>query len=191
MAVKTFAAGEVLTASDTNTYLNNGGLVYITEQAVTSGATLSFNNVFTSTYENYRILFYEFQPATAGNSLRLRMRAGGTDASTNDYYYAFNGLYVDGSTANNFSSAASSIDIGLYNSANTIAINYAAVDVFGPARTVRTFMNVNSSLYNAQFGCRNGIAEHNLTNAYDGFTVFPLAGNISNLRIKIYGYRQA
>ena len=30
MAVKTFSTGEVLTASDTNTYLNNGGLVYIT-----------------------------------------------------------------------------------------------------------------------------------------------------------------
>ncbi len=29
MAVKTFTTGEVLTAADTNTYLNNGGLVYI------------------------------------------------------------------------------------------------------------------------------------------------------------------
>jgi hypothetical protein len=30
MAIKTFTSGAVLTSADTNTYLNNGGLVYIT-----------------------------------------------------------------------------------------------------------------------------------------------------------------
>ena len=34
MAIKTFTTGEVLTASDTNTYLANAGLVYITSTAV-------------------------------------------------------------------------------------------------------------------------------------------------------------
>ena len=39
MAVKTFTQGEKLTAADTNTYLNNGGLVFVKQ--VTVGSAVS------------------------------------------------------------------------------------------------------------------------------------------------------
>jgi hypothetical protein len=39
MAIKTFTTGEVLTASDTNTYLANSGLVYVKSQTIGSGVT--------------------------------------------------------------------------------------------------------------------------------------------------------
>ena len=58
MAVKTFATGEVLTASDTNTYLNNGGLVYVTSTTVGSGvSSVTISNCFSSTYDNYKVLW--------------------------------------------------------------------------------------------------------------------------------------
>jgi hypothetical protein len=56
MAIKTFTTGEVLTASDTNTYLANSGLVFVKSQAITSGSTVVVTDAFSSTYDNYRIV---------------------------------------------------------------------------------------------------------------------------------------
>ena len=58
MAIKTFTTGEVLTASDTNTYLANAGLVYVTSVTVGTGVTtVSVSSCFTSTYDSYEILY--------------------------------------------------------------------------------------------------------------------------------------
>jgi len=58
MAIKTFTTGEVLTASDTNTYLANSGLVYVTSTTVGSGvSSVTISNCFSSTYDNYRITY--------------------------------------------------------------------------------------------------------------------------------------
>lgn len=194
MPVKSnFAAGDVLTASNVNTYLTNGGLVYVTQTLVSSGSatSVSFNNCFTSTYDNYRIVIDSFQPSVAARGLNLRLRVGGVDTATN-YVYAFRGLYVDGTSADNFSNAATFYDTAVYNSTTTIAIGSAAIDVFNPARTERTFFSNNSSLYNAQFGARFGIGEQNDSTAFDGFTLLLSGtGNITTLRCRVYGYRQA
>ena len=56
MAVKTFTSGEVLTASDTNTYLNNGGLVYVKSQTIGSAvSSINVTSAFDSTYDIYAI----------------------------------------------------------------------------------------------------------------------------------------
>ena len=188
MAVKTFTTGEVLTASDTNTYLNNGGLVYITQTSATSGSSLSVDNVFSSTYSNYRILIDGYQPATGGTALYLRMRVGGADANGNDYYGALVGTYVDASSSNIQANGVSYMVTGIYNSATTIAIGQCSMDVFGPNRTERTFFGITATLYNTQFGGRAGFGEHNLTTAYTGFTLYPSSGNFSNFRVWVYGY---
>jgi hypothetical protein len=93
MAIKTFTSGEVLTSADTNTYLANSGLVYIAEGSTsTSVLGLNFNNVFTSTYDNYRIMIDYFKPVTAARFVALQLRVGGADTATN-YYYAQTGIY--------------------------------------------------------------------------------------------------
>ena len=58
MAIKTFTVGEVLTASDTNTYLANAGLVYVTSTTVGSAvSSVTVSNCFSSTYDNYKIIW--------------------------------------------------------------------------------------------------------------------------------------
>ena len=58
MAIKTFTTGEVLTASDTNTYLANSGLVYVKQQTVGSGVTsVTVTDAFSATYDNYKIIY--------------------------------------------------------------------------------------------------------------------------------------
>jgi hypothetical protein len=57
MAIKTFTTGEVLTASDTNTYLANSGLVVVKQQAIVGTvSSVAVTSAFSSTYENYKIL---------------------------------------------------------------------------------------------------------------------------------------
>lgn len=194
MAIKTFTAGTVLTASDTNTYLTNAGLVYIT-QAVAGGAatSLSINNCFTTTYENYRITIDYFQPSLASRGLLMRMRVGGVDATGADYIYALPGIYSDGSSSNTSSTGTNQLDTGVFNSSTAIAVCSSVIDLFAPYKAERTMMNISSMLYNSQFGSRVGIGEHNLLTAYDGFTLFTsgAGANITNLRVKVYGYRSS
>ena len=191
MAIKTFTTGEVLTAADTNTYLANSGLVYITQASATSGSTLSVNNCFSSTYSNYLILVDNFQPASAGRALNIRMRVGGSDATSADYYYAFTGIYTDGTSTNANGSATGAAETGMFNSLNTVPFGSSSIDIFGPNRAERTHMTLNSILYNGQLGSRVGMAEHNLTTAYTGFTLLPSAGDFLNVRVWVYGYRNS
>lgn len=195
MAVKSnFASGDVLTASDTNTYLTNGGLVYVTQLLVTAGSStaVSFNNCFTSTYDNYRVVIDSFQPSVAGRGLQLRLRVGGVDAAGTDYYYSCRGLYVDSTSADVGQSGVTVMDTFIYNSTNTLAVCAATWDIFRPFKAERTMFLGNSMLYNAQFGCRNGMGEHNLATSYDGFTLLMNStGNITNVNVRVYGYRQA
>ena len=82
MAIKTLTSGEVLTASDTNTYLNNGGLVYIAEGSATNTSALDVNSVFSSTYDNYRVVLQTASRSTLQYA-RFQFRTASTVATTN------------------------------------------------------------------------------------------------------------
>jgi hypothetical protein len=82
MAIKTFISGEVLTASDTNTYLNNGGLVWIAGGSATNTSALDVNNVFSSTYDNYRIVVEMASRTTLQYGL-YQLRTAGALTTTN------------------------------------------------------------------------------------------------------------
>lgn len=81
---------------------------------------------------------------------------------------------------------------GIYNSINTIPLGTAAIELFNPFSAERTFGTVHQTGYDSNFFYRTGIIEHNLTNSYDGFTLYLSGtGNITTLRVRVYGYRQA
>jgi hypothetical protein len=56
MAIKTYTSGDVLTASDMNTYSANSGYVALSKTTITATATAQFVNAFNSTYRNYRAI---------------------------------------------------------------------------------------------------------------------------------------
>ena len=57
MAVQTFTSGQVLTAADTNTYLANSGLVYVTSGTIgVAVSSVTVSSVFSSTYDSYKIV---------------------------------------------------------------------------------------------------------------------------------------
>lgn len=194
MAVKTFSSGEVLTASDTNTYLNNGGLVYISQTIVTSGvsSTISFNNCFNAGYDNYKLLIDGFQSNTVNTGLLMRLRVGGVDAVATDYYFAEMGLYMNNTSASANLNGGSYGSTTIFNSVNNLALGNASLDIFNPFKTERTYWTGNGMLYNTNFGVRTTGNVHNLSNSYDGFSLTTLgAATIQRIRVRIYGYRNA
>lgn len=188
MPVKSnFAAGNILTASDTNTYLTNGGLVYITQANVTAGnAFVTFNNCFSSTYENYRIVFRYTQASAGYPAIYFTMRTGTTNFTTNVYNYMGNGrtsANADASYASANStfgyvgSLTGAMAFDLFSPFNSSAITYvtgmnAFVDAGGS--TVRTVGNTVVT-----------------TQSFDGIQFSTGTSTFNTGTIYIYGYRNA
>lgn len=82
MAIKTFSAGEVLTAADTNTYLTNGGLVYLAQGFAINTAALDVNDVFNANYDNYRVVLQTASRSTLQYA-RFQFRTAGALTNTN------------------------------------------------------------------------------------------------------------
>ena len=95
MAIKTFTTGELLTASDTNTYLANSGLVYVKSQTIGGvGVTsVDITNAFSATYDNYLVTVTDVDSSAAGPTARLTF--GGVAGSAyygSMYYDRYTGL---------------------------------------------------------------------------------------------------
>lgn len=191
MAVKSnFASGDVLTASDVNTYLTNGGLVYIT-QTTLSGTSKDVTSIFSSTYTNYLITLDSLQTSGTGD-IYLRMLSGSTAATAAEYFWAFTG-YTDGATASNSASSVAQT-FGytgfVQSAANNIAIGSARLDVFGPNLAQRTFLKCATVGYSSGTIVRDGAVRHNLTTAYDGIQFLTNSAVTMGGNVTVYGYRK-
>ena len=184
MAIKTFTAGSVLTASDTNTYLANSGLVYIKSQTVGTGvSTVNVTSAFSADYDNYRIVYTGGVSSTA-NDLTFKLGATATG-----YYYALLYSFFNGTTPS------------ALNGANQALFNYFAA---GTTNSVEVMADIRmpylskythiTSLY-AQMaptgaqGTLNGFLAN--TTSYTDFTLATASGTITGGTITVYGYRKA
>ena len=184
MAIKTFTTGEVLTASDTNTYLANSGLVYIASGTVTSGSSyLEILNCFSATYDNYRIVMSGFQ--ASGNQGMVYYL--GTNASTGVYYGSlYYDQYTGGATATVRQNGGNYAYVGLSEAAVTNG-SYT-FDVTNPF--LSTYSNSHGT-YNARnFSGWHGALVNNTT-SYTGIRIFSDAGTtLTAGKVRVYGYRQ-
>ena len=190
MAVKTFTTGEVLTASDTNTYLNNGGLVYITSTTATIGTSISVNSCYTSTYTNYRVIAQG--NVGTGGEITMRLRTGITDDSAATYKWGRTYFRIDnGASGVGGSVAASEATIGLAVASTQF---FTVFDVFNPQVATQTmwstqpYVEPNTATSNSYLGFAAG--QKNTTSQYDGISLF-FPGTISSVTITIMGYRKA
>jgi hypothetical protein len=144
----------------------------------------SFNNVFSATYNNYRVML-NLETVVSYNSITARLRSAGSDVSGANYSYY--GLYVDqgGGPTRDASVNQTSFSVADANSAGGFAI----IDIANPFLAEQTFLNStrnNATSANTSFqffllgGC------HSLTNSYDGIT-FLFASSQSGT-ITVYGY---
>jgi hypothetical protein len=182
MAVKTFAVGEVLTASDTNTYLNNGGLVYITSTTIGSAvSSVTVSNVFSSTYDNYLIQIYGYSTSVDSVMWMTINGSAGTTYQSIGYYMTYGSATLNGSGA---AATASGFRLAENASAGggSITVNLYRPNVV----SVTTFDSVSQNL---TYGNRYQGKDTNAASS-TGFTLTPSSGTISSGNIYIYGIRK-
>lgn len=186
MAVKTFSTGEVLTAADTNTYLNNGGLVYITQLSYSGTSSANIDNCFTTSFDHYLIVNSCY--GSANSNVSIKMRAGGSTDSSNNYYTQ--GLYPNNNATGyvyNWPVATGNF-IGNYGNSVTEP-GMQTVSIWNPQTAVKTgFYSQWESTQSGLGGFTNGTMA--TTTQYDGLALIAGSGTITG-KIRVYGYRQA
>ncbi len=184
MAIKTFSVGEVLTASDTNTFLANSGLVYVTSTTVGSAVTtVTVSNCFTSTYDNYRITFAGSQPS-ATDSFRLMIGSG----ATNDHYGTMNYDAYYGTVSGVLRVNNGASIYAVLNEAGNKTAQFSC-DILSPNLAQPTVIFGQS--YGRGFYCDFG-GTRAASTAYTGFTItIDGAGTMTGGTITVYGYRKA
>jgi len=185
MAIKTFTTGEVLTASDTNTYLANSGLVYIGAYTATA-ATLFIDGCFTSTYNNYFITFQSTSVTTTG-SFMFKLRTSGTANSTN---YGYGGLQYYTTAAATAQQNASDTSM-LFSAASGTSYTYNTIQLSTPAVAQPTPIMVDFVSWYSNYVGGSIRGFHNVSTAYDGFQITSNTGATITGTIRVYGVRQA
>jgi hypothetical protein len=159
------------------------GLVHIETQTVSAVSSVNFNDVFSSTYNNYLI---NIQATSAAQSnMTLRLRAAGTDASAANYV-------TQRLTASNTTVTAAratgqtSLEISTSVSGGTFVNNFILANPFAAKNT---FMNpfANARLLN-DLDLSIWAGNHTLTTSYDGFSV--LGSTSFSGTISVYGFKE-
>ena len=191
MAVKTFTTGEVLTASDTNTYLNNGGLVYITSgQASNTTQFLTFQNCFSATYDNYRIVISNMGSGVNGTSIGFQMLNGSTPYTTANYSFSFVGLSTVGASTNTSYNADTKASFA--NAYGSVTNSGATFDCLSPFLAKITEFTGQSIAINSGlngYDIRNGAMLVETATSYDGIRITTTGGNLT-ATATLYGYRK-
>lgn len=184
MAVKTFTS-EILTSSDTNTYLANSGLVYVTSGTWSAAATATLDNCYTSAYTNYRVLIWGIK-LTSTADVRMTLRAGGTSSVVN--YYMTNVFASGGSVTSNSENNVASFRLVYANSSNDYGM--ATFDIFRPQEAAGTLIIEQGSAWDGTAVInRSYTGFHDLATSYDGFQLSVAAGTIAG-KYAVYGYRK-
>lgn len=180
MAVKTFGT-EVLTSADTNTYLANSGLVYVTSATVGTGAsTVAVSNCFSSTYDSYKIVY---QGGVANTTCHIVLYIG---AANTAYYGGL--IYNTAAVATPLGASDNNSSSFTYAAGGNSQLALANIDCHNPFLAKYTLVNCWNMSFN-NFGTYNGYLGN--TTSYTGFTLVPSGATLTGGTVTVYGYRKA
>ena len=156
------------------------GLVLIASQTFSGAASVSFNNCFSSVYENYKIVARYVGTSDVGMYFRLRS-SGVDDSSTN---YTRQRIVASNTT---LSSIRDLGNVYYLTSLNTEE-NALTADIFAPFQT-RSTTFITQSLYgNARADTFHTTGTHFVSSSFDGMSFIPSGGTFTG-SIRVYGYR--
>jgi hypothetical protein len=161
-------------------------MTLVAKASFTSAATMSLNNVFSSNYENYKIV-YKGNGSTANQPFYMRLRASGTDAITNYFYGGTDVIYNTGGSSTRVGNGVTFWAVGQYsNDADSRTGMW--MDINNPFVAGMTSMGYVGNFNGTVPFSVTGAGFHSTATSYDGFTMYPASGNAS-ATIYVYGYR--
>jgi hypothetical protein len=185
MSVKTFTT-ETLTSADTNEYLANSGLVYVTSATPGTGvSTVEVLSAFSATFDAYKIVATGVSAVNTGGE-SISMTLGNSSGYTITGYASgmvFNAAGV-ATTATGTASAWGFI--GAYQTTSGMNLN---ADLYNPFLSIPTTFSSTYARPTA-FGTPTGTLTG--TTSYDRFTITAVGGGTwTGGKITVYGYRKA
>jgi hypothetical protein len=162
------------------------GLELVKTQTIGSGvSSVTVNNAFSSSYDNYKIMVSGVDCTNDGDVISLQLTTSGT-ASTSTY--AGNTFYVTtGGTA-----ALTNAQISTYfevSSVSNASTSSAVFDVLQPFLAAYTKLQFGPSVDDSYFRLGGGI--HKTATSYDGFKMSLVLGTMTGGTIRVYGYRNS
>ena len=171
---------DIDTAMNTALGTKKAGMVLLNTTSFSGVASQSINNVFSATYDVYRVNLVFV--ASAGNTVNLRLRVGGSDNSTASSYTT---TFIQGTggsaTASDVVDTAAPIVNG---NTNRAMASFDIAQPFVAATTVLTGTGGRTDRVRSIF------AHHNQSVSYDGFTVFGDGGSTITGYVQIFGYNK-
>jgi hypothetical protein len=170
------------------TAVGNSGLVYVGQTTAGSGVTtLTLNNVFSATYNAYRVVVGGGSISAAA-SLSMQVIDSGGTASTASYYESFIYSAFTGSTV---LAANTNNGSNFVRTANAISSSDCATGAFD---LVNPFLSKFTHYYNsANPGGGNGgnsIGYHGVASSYTGIKLTSsVASALTGTIVTVYGYR--
>ena len=146
--------------------------------------TLSLNGVFTSSYDNYMVVFRGVNSSSTFN-VQARLRSSGTDATAADYVYQ--SLVANNTIVSSTRNTSSVFSLGRL-STNTYENGFTAF-LFGPYLTQPTACRATNvgGLSGARID--DYASTHSLSSSYDGITLISESANITGL-VTVFGFNQ-
>jgi hypothetical protein len=150
------------------------GVDLINKTDFSAVSSVSLNSVFSSTYQNYRIIINS--TGTVATNGGIRLRSAGSDNSSSNYTTI--GFYMAGASVTGLS-------------ATDTSWNYSTLTT--QTNTVYEFYSPNASEYTrgstSQYASSYSLV-FPATTTFDGFTIFPASGTITGT-VRVYGYRNS
>jgi len=163
-----------------------GALTLITTNTFSAQSSVSINNVFSSTYDNYRILF-TFDSASVNQSYNsIRLRASGSDTSSN--YKTFRNFGYTGTVSSGDLDPVGTDEwfVGDNGTSNNGA-GVSDMTVFSPNRAKYSVALLHSA-YNWGNYTNATVSEWQTDSTqFDGFTLLVSSGTITG-NVSVYGY---
>lgn len=161
------------------------GLQLIDSTSFSAVASERLDNVFSATYDNYKILINITSGSSAGADLQLRMASAGTADSAARYEVGeyFVGAAVSVTAGNVNSVQANQGQLGRIATDGGCG---AEVNMYNPFTTTNTKFTSISAGHTLEV-TGTGLT---VTNSYDGFQILASAGNMTGT-VSVYGYRES
>lgn len=159
--------------------VTGAGLDLIVSQSFTAASSVSLNNCFSSTYDNYQVVYSLSHSVSA--FLQARVRASGADDTGSNYYEQ----YLDGTNATASAARSTAASAFQFGSSGTNR-SFGQFTLIGPSLAVNTGLLGTHYMRAASLTVWG--KEHMVASAYDGLTLYPNTGTITGL-IRVYGYR--
>jgi len=153
----------------------------------TGASSVSLNNVFSSTYKNYRLIA-NIPTSSAITSLSVKFRTGTTDNSTGSYYQYWSMKRISGVVQDN--SGGPSTSYALFGKANSNTYGAWTGDIMSPFHTdqATTVSGIGHGGDSTNSYNLFNTVLFDATTSFDGITFISGSGGTIGGTVKIYGY---